>query len=232
MRAKKILMLLFLSMSLTFASDRILPGGDETPVAQVKKIIRNVEYKEKKESEWQTAKTSSPLYDGGRVKTDAKSVALILFTDGSGLLRVRENSILNVYAEINNRKMNKNTFIDQGSVSFDVNKQEDEEFKFTTPTAVASIRGTTGLFDVVENGESTMILERGNVDLETKSGKKVNLAAGYTASFDLQGNVNVVPSSDDDKKRLAQAKSLTTKKVIIKTKFGDVEVEYFPDESK
>ncbi|PKL83279.1 MAG: hypothetical protein CVV24_05735 [Ignavibacteriae bacterium HGW-Ignavibacteriae-3] len=232
MRAKIILMLLVLLVSLTFASDRNLPGGDETPVAQVKKIIKNVEFRDRTESEWLPAKVSTPLYDGGQVKTDAKSVAVILFTDGSGLLRVRENSILNVYAEIKNRKMNKNTYIDRGSVSFDVKKQEDEEFKFTTPTAVASIRGTSGLFDVVDNGESTMILETGSVELETKTGKKVSLTAGYTASFDRQGNANVVPSSEEDKKKLAQGKSLTTKKVIIKTKFGDVEVEYFPDENK
>lgn len=232
MRITRISLLAIILLSFTFAAYKIFPEGEDSPVALVKKIIKNVDYRKSNQSDWETAKTGLPLYNGQQVRTETKSVALILFTDGSGLLRVGENSVLNVYGQRDNKKLNKNTYIDKGSVGFDVNKQEDEEFKFTTPTAVASIRGTTGLFDVFENGESTMILEKGSVDLQSKTGKKVILTSGNTARFDLQGNATVVPSSDEDKKRLEQSKSLSTKKVIIKTKFGDVEVEYFSDNNK
>jgi ferric-dicitrate binding protein FerR (iron transport regulator) len=114
-----------------------------------------------------------------------------------------------------------------------VNKQADEEFKFTTPTAVASIRGTEGLFEVADNGESVMVLKTGSVELQTKTGKKVTLTAGNTAVFDLEGNATVTPSTEDDKKKLSQATSLTTKKVIIKTSTGEeITVEYFSGENK
>lgn len=232
MRAKKLVYVFVLPLLFGFASDKNSSSPGDTPVALVKKIVKNVQYAKINQNLWEEAKTGLPLNSGEKVKTSSKSIALILFTDGSGLLTVRENSILIINSKYENKKLNKDTFIEKGTVSFDVNKQEDEEFKFTTPTAVASIRGTTGLFDVAENGESKMILESGSVELLTKSGKKVTLTAGNTVVFDLAGNANVYPSTDDDKKELGQAKSLSTKKVKIHTSFGDVEVEYFSDEDK
>ena len=232
MRAKKLVYVFVLPLLFGFASERNFLDPGDTPVALVKKIVKNVQYAKINQNLWEEAKTGLPLNSGEKVKTGSKSIALILFTDGSGLLTVRENSILTINSKLENKKLNKDTFIEKGTVSFDVNKQEDEEFKFTTPTAVASIRGTTGLFDVADNGESKMILESGSVELLTKSGKKVTLTAGNTVVFDLAGNANVYPSTDNDKKKLGSAKSLNTKKVKIHTNFGDVEVEYFSDEGK
>lgn len=232
MKAKKILFVFVLPLFIAFASDKNIPNAGDTPVALVKKIVKNVQYAKINQNLWVEAKTGLPLNSGEQVKTGSKSIALILFTDGSGLLTVRENSILTINSKLENKKLNKDTFIEKGTVSFDVNKQEDEEFKFTTPTAVASIRGTTGLFDVAENGESKMILESGSVELLSKSGKKVTLTTGNTVVFDLAGNANIYPSTEDDKKKLGQAKSLNTKKVKIHTNFGDVEVEYFSDDNK
>jgi hypothetical protein len=229
MKAKNLLAMLIIPLLFGFASEKqSLPG--DTPVALVKKIILDVTYKKAGQSDWEVAKTGLPLMDKEQVKTGPKSLALILFTDGSGLLRVRENSILNIYGTSNNKKMDKNTVINQGSVQFEVNKQEDEEFKFTTPTAVASIRGTEGLLDVADNGESKMVLQSGNVELITKSGQKVTLTAGNTAVFDLSGDAKIYPSTDADKKQLSQAKSLNTKKVKISTKSGEVDIEYFSDQ--
>jgi len=232
MRTKIFVYVFVLPLLLGFASDRNFPNSGDTPVALIKKIVKNVQYAKINQNLWEEAKTGLPLNSGEKVKTGSKSIALILFTDGSGLLNVRENSILTINSKLENKKLNKDTFIEKGTVSFEVNKQEDEEFKFTTPTAVASIRGTTGLFDVLENGESKMILETGSVELFSKSGKKVTLTAGNTVVFDLAGNANVYPSTDDDKKKLGSAKSLNTKKVKIKTENGEVDVEFFSDDNK
>jgi len=230
MRAKKLVFVFVLPLLFGFASDKNSLNSGDTPVALVKKIVKNVMYAKINQNLWEEAKTGLPLNSGEQVKTGPKSIALILFTDGSGLLNVRENSILTINSKLDNKRLNKDTFIEKGTVSFDVKKQEDEEFKFTTPTAVASIRGTKGLFDVLDDGESKMILESGSVELLGKSGKKVTLTAGNTVVFDKAGNANLYPSTDADKKKLGQAKSLSTKKVKIQTAFGIVEVEYFPDE--
>jgi hypothetical protein len=233
MKSKSLIIFLILPLMLGYAAVGSIPNPEDTPVALVKKIVKNVTFRKAGQDDWATAKTGLPLNNGEEVKTGANSLALILFTDGSGLLKVQPNSILKVYGELDNKKINKNTFIDKGSVGFDVNKQADEEFKFTTPTAVASIRGTEGLFEVADNGESVMVLKTGSVELQTKSGKKVTLTAGNTAVFDLEGNATVTPSTEDDKKKLSQATSLTTKKVIIKTSTGEeITVEYFSGENK
>jgi len=233
MKAKSLIIVFILPLLFGFAAYKSLPNSDDTPVALVKKIIKNVTYKKAGQDDWATARTGLPLVNGEEVKTGSNSLALILFTDGSGLLKVQPNSILKVYGEFENKKINKNTFIDKGSVGFDVNKQEDEEFKFTTPTAVASVRGTEGLFEVADNGESVMVLKSGSVELQTKTGKKVTLTAGNTAVFDLEGNATVAPSTEDDKKRLGQATTLTTRKVIMKTNTGDeIIIEYFSGDNK
>lgn len=233
MKAKSLMIVFILPLLFGFASDKNSFKPGDTPVALVKKIIKNVDFRKSAESDWEIARTGQPLNNGGEVRTAANSIALVLFTDGSGLLKVQPNSILTVRGEFVNKKMNKDTFIEKGTVGFDVNKQEDEEFKFTTPTAVASIRGTEGVFEVAENGESIMILKSGSVELQTKTGKKVTLTAGNTAVFDLEGNATVTPSTEDDKNKMSKATSLTTKKVRIKTSTGEeIMIEYFSDENK
>ena len=146
-------------------------------------------------------------------------MALILFTDGSGLLRVRENAILRIYGAKDEKKLNKNTDIEKGLIGFDVKRQGDEEFKFTTPTAVASIRGTAGFVDVDDDNNTTLFLESGTVDFEsTKGGKKSGtVTGGNTAKIDSEGNIEINPASEEDKKKNEQTRSLNTKKVMIKT---------------
>ena len=229
MRAKSLLIIFILPLVLGFTSDNFIGSLDDTPVALVKKIIKDVTYKKAGVSDWELAKTGLPLKDGEEVKTGSRSLALILFSDGSGLLRVRENAILHIYGTKNEKQLNKNTYIDKGLIGFDVKKQGDEEFKFTTPTAVASIRGTAGLVEVDDNKNTLFLLESGTAELESTSGqkKKGTVTAGNTAKIDTDGNINIGPTSDEDKKKNDQTRSLTTKKVIIKTNRGTVTVEYF-----
>jgi hypothetical protein len=228
MRAKNLIFTLILPFILGFNSDKISEPGDDTPVALVKKIVKDVTYK-KGGNDWEEAKTGLPLKNGEDVRTGSKSLALILFTDGSGLLRVRENAILNIYGEKNGKKLNKNTVVNKGLIGFDVNKQaEDEEFKFTTPTAVASIRGTAGFLEVDENKNLTFSLESGSSELQSLTGEKLGtVTAGNTAKMDDKGNFSITPTSDADKKKNEQTRTLTTKKITIMTNKGAVVIEYY-----
>ncbi len=229
MRAKSLIFIFILPIVFGFTSDKILKSVDDTPVALVKKIIKDVTYKKAGVSDWENAKTGLPLKDGEEVRTGSKSLALILFSDGSGLLRVRENAILHIYGAKDGKKLNKNTFIEKGLIGFDVNKQGDEEFKFTTPTAVASIRGTAGFIDVDDNNTTTLSLESGTVEFESTKGEKKSgtVTGGNTAKIDFEGNIEINPASEEDKKKNEQTRSLTTKKVIIKTNRGTVVLEYY-----
>jgi len=212
-----------------FTSDENLPPTGDTPVALVKKIVKNVTYKKAGQSDWELAKTGDPLFDQGQVKTGSKSLALVLFTDGSGLLRVRENAVLNIYGKRNDKQLDKNTYIDKGLIGFEVNKQENAEFKFTTPTAVASIRGTLGFIEVGSDSSTTISLEKGSVEFQSTRGNKGSgtVTGGNTAKIDLLGNVNLNSATEEDKNKNSTTKQLTTKKVKIKTPQGDIEIEYY-----
>lgn len=206
----------------------------DSPVAMVKKVFKDVNYRKSTEqSDWQKANIGLLLNDGNEVKTGSKSLALILFTDGSGLLRVRENSILHIYGEKKEKKLDKNTFIQKGLISFDVKKlSEDEEFKFTTPTVVASIRGTSGFLEYGEDSTFTMSLDSGSALLSYLGprGGEGSLTEGNTVTISSDGTFQFRPQSDEDKNKSNQSKRTTIKKVIIKTNKADIEIEYYSPE--
>lgn len=204
------------------------PSSD-TPVALVKKIVKDVTYRAASDvSDWDVAKVGLPLNNGGEVKTGTKSLALVLFTDGSGLLKVRENSILHIYGEKKDKKLNKNTFIQKGLVGFDVNKQEeDEEFKFTTPSVVASIRGTNGFIEHNDRDSiTTIFIERGDVGFITSNGSEGSVGSRRTARINPNGTFHVDSASVQDTTTFHRTNRTTIKKLKIQTRYGDLEIEY------
>lgn len=200
------------------------PAG---PVAIIKKVVNDVRFKIADKGGWEAAKVSQVLSDRDEIKTGTKSLAIILFTDGSGQLRVRENAVLQIYGQKDNKQLNKNTLLQSGSVSFDVNKQADEEFKFTTPTAVASIRGTGGLLGA-NSDSTTLILEHGQVLFNSllPGGGGGTLNGGQTGTINRNGQFNFRQSNQNDLNQLQAGKETNTKKVKIKVGNRVLEIEY------
>jgi hypothetical protein len=233
---RKILLIVFcLPLLAGFVSDKNTSLPTDTPVAFVKKIIPKVTYKKAGQSDWDVAKTGSPLQDGDEVKTESKSLALILFSDGSGLLRVREKSVLHIYGKRENKKLTKNTLIDKGVVGFEVNKQGDDEFKFTTPTAVASIRGTKGYIEVTGDSTSSItnfFLAEGIMDITCGTKPSNRLTAGNVAQVDKNCIVKIYPATPENLKLYESTKMSNIKKVKIKTNHGEVEIDYYSSENK
>lgn len=227
---KLILPVLVLITSLFITGEHLL-SNDETPIALIKKIVQDVTFKESEEADWELAKTGVPLQDGQEVKTGTKSLALILFTDGSGLLRVRENSILHIYGEKEANRLNKNTFLQRGQLGFQVSKQEDEQFKFTTPTVVASIRGTGGYIDVEDDSSTTVVCETGLIELQATGGQRQtgNLSGGNSANINSGGQIIINPMTQNQQNQLNKNKQTETKTIKIKTKEGEIEIEYLPE---
>ncbi len=208
---------------------------DETPVALIKKIVKDVSYRPDDQSDWELAKTGKPLADGEEIRTGYRSLALVLFTDGSGLLRVRENSILHIYGDKEGEKIDKNTFIRRGKVGFDVAKQsEDESFKFTTPTVVASIRGTEGVIDVADDSTTTVICQIGLIALNSVLGNQSSgsVGGGSTAIIRKDGSIEVRQSTEEENNEVDKSKQSETRKLKLNTNEGKIEIEYLPDTKK
>jgi len=233
-RINFIIILTLMPFLTAFISDVKKTDCNQAPtntVAFVKKIVKEVVYRKSSgQTEWDIAKTGTLLEDGGEVKTGSKSLALVLFTDGSGLLRVRENSILNIYGTKKDKSMSKNTFIQQGLIGFEVKKQStNEEFKFTTPTVVASIRGTDGFLSYGSDSTFTMYLHSGDAVLSGASGCD-SLSAGNTITIFANGQCNTRIQNDYDLKIYNSTNRTNIKKVEINTNKGKVAIEYYGPE--
>ncbi|MDP3682815.1 MAG: FecR family protein, partial [Ignavibacteria bacterium] len=218
--------LLVVFAATNFAGENPAPAS---PIAIVMKVVKDVSFK-KADGDWTTIKIGQALSTGDEIRTGAKSLALVKFTDNS-ILRVRENCSIKIYADKNEKVISKNTYIGKGGVNFEVAKQQqNEEFQFTTPTMVASIRGTKGFFQVGDNG-TVLVLEEGAVDYKSLLGEQIkgNVRGGNSVVFTNDGQVTVSTISPQQQRQLEDSKKTNTKKIIIKTNQGDLIIEYLEE---
>jgi hypothetical protein len=102
-------------------------------------------------------------------------------------VRVREESQLTVTGETNvPGSFSKNIRLSKGGFGFDVRKQHsNEQFQLTSPTSVASIRGTKGKLSGNE-GHDTLVVTEGLVNFKnTVSNTDIDIPAG-TIGFSNQ----------------------------------------------
>jgi len=137
--------------------------------------------------QWEKAVPLDPLGAGHQIRTGAASFTLIRFADETKLV-IREKSIVEISGDPEARTVNTN----KGGLAFDVKKQDQDEFRFTSPTSVASIRGTTGNWNVLEDGTSEIAILTGSAALTNlQTGASQNVGAGQLGTSDAQGNLGV-----------------------------------------
>jgi hypothetical protein len=175
-----------------------------TSLGLVSKVVLDVSRKEA-ENEWQQAKRGETLASGDRVKTGDRSLAVIKFKDNS-LVRVRERSELVVTGEMKGSAFSKAVTVEKGAVGFNIMKQQvDEEFRFSSPTSVASIRGTGGQF-VASDPSDTLVVTEGVVRLtNTVSKDSVDVQAGMTAISSVNGVIVTRPSTENERQAALDA---------------------------
>jgi hypothetical protein len=144
--------------------------------------------------EWEKAARGQTLAAGDMVRTGAKSFAVLKLKDNS-LLRLREESEVIVTGTLRGREFSKSIEVRQGVVGFNIRKQgPGEEFRFSSPTSVASVRGTGGAFRV--NGSDTLTVVEGRIALTNSvSRASVDVPEGYTGISRPDGTVESRPST-------------------------------------
>ena len=174
--------------------------GGENSVALAIKVVQDVSHKTAT-VDWSKAKKGDVLYSGDQVRTGERSIAIVKFKDNS-MLRVRENSELKLFGEDKDGKFSKTVHVDRGEFSFDIEKQQqNEQFTFTSPTSVASIRGTQG-FMQSNQGEDFLTVIDGLVNLlNTFSNNSVNVGSGQTGFSRPDGTIDVRQATNDEKNR-------------------------------
>ena len=204
MRTLFILLLVAVASSIGTAVSA--PAYDpDKPVALIYKPVGTVEYLKEGKS-WTKAVPATPLLSGDQVKTGASSFVVIKFIENS-ILRLQENSQITIRAELTaNKEFSKNVNLERGELTFDVKKRENEKFEFSTPTSVASIRGTQGMLIDGQDSTDVLILGAGIVLFTNNvSNQSVNVTPGQTAYSYANGKIEVKKTTPEQLQKLQGA---------------------------
>ncbi|MFN4110973.1 MAG: FecR domain-containing protein [Ignavibacteria bacterium] len=221
-------LLIIILISFVFSAFFPLPSNTSFfNAAIVLKVIQDVKHK-KPQTDWLQTKPATTLEAKDQLRTGDKSVAVVRFIDGSSL-RVRENTIITIFADKKDRGLIKNTKIDVGKMRFDVEKQQDEdEFIITTPTAVATIRGTSGFVNVLEDGQTILTVETGTVDIRALIGAQQSgtVEAGNTSTITKEGNVSITQANEQQLNEVRNSLKTNEKYIRIQTPQGTFRIYY------
>lgn len=163
---------------------------DKKPIAAyIIKVVKDVERRTSPTAGWSKALALSELKSGYEVRTQEKSLALIKFADESKVT-VRPKSILTIQGEVEGGKiLSRDVYIERGRTTFDIKKQKEEQFRFTSPISVASIRGTlggAGMDPGAELADITIISGRAEFS-SSRTGCVVDVTTGMTGTIDSTG---------------------------------------------
>ena len=183
----------------------ILFSQPSTSVAVLTKVKGNVQV-QKSNSEFSLVKAGQLLNHKDLIKTSANAFAVLIYLDDKSMVKLRGNTNLEIQSERIGKSLKKNLEITGGTVRAIVSEQRRGEFSISSPTSVASVKGTDLWFQSDnEEGDSIFCLE-GIVQLiNNSSGEIVDLLMNQTGVSTPDGGVSVsttvaadIPIDEDD----------------------------------
>ncbi len=182
-------------------------------MALVIKTVKTVESREKQEP-WKSVKRGDQLNSGTQVKTGAESFSILKFVDGS-VIRVQENTEIVVKGDKDAKsgKMDKGIDLNLGRIGFNVKKRPDEQFRFTSPTSVASIKGTAGV-----RGIDFLLILEGAAELSLPNGTGTQPVGVGQIGEIINGQVVVRQATQDEIN--------AAKRAIAETGTGKVTIDF------
>ena len=161
MKAKNIFILFLLSLLfLSFATAE--------PIAVIIKARGKVSVTTKSGKKLEV-RVGTRLYPGSKIVTKRKSFAAIRFIDDGSLVRIRSNSTCTVEGKREKSGFFKNLFLEAGTLFSQIMKQKSI-FRITTPTSVASVKGTAFWVKQEFKGGTYYFGEEGIVEISNKKG--------------------------------------------------------------
>jgi hypothetical protein len=175
-----IALVLFISSSL-FAAN---------PTAIIIKAKGKITIKNAKTGKSIKAKRGTRLTNGDKITTGKKGRLALKFIDDNSLVRVRPNSTLTINTKKEKNSVAKNIFVEVGSIFSRITKQKSS-FRITTPTSVASVKGTAFWTIQKFKGGTTYFGEEGVVELSNDAGSAL-LRAGETGQVTSKNSKPIV----------------------------------------
>ena len=173
-------------------------------VGLLSKVILDVSHRENGKS-WAKAQRGETLGSGDGVMTGDRSTAIIKFKDNT-LLRLRERSRVTVTGTSASGGFTKAVNMESGAIGFDVKKQEaNEEFRFTSPTSVASVRGTGGRFAISDSTDTLTVVEHVVNFMNKRTSRSLDVGAGFTGTSHRNGQIEIHASTPAEKRAAEEA---------------------------
>jgi hypothetical protein len=143
------------------------------------------------------------LNDGDRIFTGEEGRAVMVYTDDRSQLKMLPNTELVIHARRTNERVDKEVALDLGTIWTKVTRQKGE-FVISTPTSVASVKGTAWWTKLDGAGQTTIVTEEGRVGLKNlNTGDEIDVPMGSTGeSYDEKLVVHdTIPDDVDDLER-------------------------------
>ena len=175
-----VLLFTFSLLSQAFAAD---------PVAIVIRARGNVLMKQAGKKAVKV-KAGTRVYSGSKIITKKRSFAAIKFIDDGSLVRIRSNSSCKVEGKKQKSSLLKNLFLEVGTIFSKITRQKGL-FRVTTPTSVASVKGTAFWTKQEFKGATHYFGEQGRVEIKNRAGLAL-LGPGETGIVSSQNSKPIV----------------------------------------
>jgi hypothetical protein len=191
MRSKKYILSITLICILAFSS---LSTAAET-IAVVLKVKGKVSITRGGQASAITLKRGSRLQDGDKLKTEKGSYAALRFIDDASLLRIRANSTCTIKGKKEKNQVIKNVALEVGTILAKVTQQRGK-FEISTPTSVASVKGTEWITEQRYNGGTFYYGLQGVIEVTNSAGTALvhEDETGYVAN---DGTAPIVQPTKD-----------------------------------
>ena len=147
----------------------------------------------------QALKPGSPLSDQDKIKTGKNGFVAIMYLDDKTVVKILGNSNLIILGDRSGSKINKSLDIKYGRVAASVTPQKGKEFRISTPTSVASVKGTELAIESDPSTGDSFTLIEGLIEVTNSiTGESTEVQEGETAMSTPEGSLDVSQTTSED----------------------------------
>ena len=147
----------------------------------------------------QVLKPGSPLSHQDKIKTGKDGYIALMYLDDKTVVKMLGNSDLTIMGDRSGNKINKSLDIKYGKIAANVKPQKGKEFRISTPTSVASVKGTEFAIQSDPSSGDSFTLIEGLIQVTNSiTGESTQVQEGETAISTPDGSLNVAETTSDD----------------------------------
>ena len=147
----------------------------------------------------QVLKPGSPLSYQDNIKTGKNGYIALMYLDDKTVVKMLGNSDLTIMGDRSGNKINKSLDIKYGKIAANVKPQKGKEFRISTPTSVASVKGTEFAIQSDPSSGDSFTLIEGLIQVTNSiTGESTQVQEGETAVSTPDGSLDVAETTSDD----------------------------------